>query len=202
VTGTRGFTLLELLVALAVFAILSVTAYGGLRSVLFTAAAITAETQRLAQVQMAFFRLEQDLGQTVARPIRDEFGLEQPALLSGELRDELLMLTRTGWDNPLRQARASLQRLAYRLADGQLRRLQWGTLDRVDPAEPRETVLLEQVEDTRFRFLDQKNQWQTRWPPLEQDGTTAGTRLPRAVEIRVTLRDWGEVVRLFLVAGG
>ncbi|NJN45980.1 MAG: type II secretion system minor pseudopilin GspJ [Candidatus Competibacteraceae bacterium] len=88
-----GFTLLELLVALAVFAILSVMAYGGLRSVLFAEAAIEAEAQRLAQVQMAFHLLEQDITQIVSRSIRDEFGQQQAALLSGGLQDDLFTLT-------------------------------------------------------------------------------------------------------------
>lgn len=198
----RGFTLLELLVALAVFAILAVMAYGGLHSVMVTEAAIEDQSKRLAQVQMAFFRLEQDLTQIVARPIRDEFGLEQPALLSGGLQDELLILTRSGWDNPLGQTRSSLQRLAYRLKDGRLWRLQWDTLDRAGLAEPRETVLVDQVQDAEFRFLGEDDQWQSHWPPVQQDGTQDSESLPRAVEVRLSLKDWGEIVRLLLLAGG
>ena len=72
--ATRGFTLLELLVALAVFAIMATAAYSGLRSVLFTRAAVEEQSRRLAAVQMAVYRLEQDVEQTLARGIRDEYG--------------------------------------------------------------------------------------------------------------------------------
>ncbi|MCU0806914.1 MAG: type II secretion system minor pseudopilin GspJ [Candidatus Contendobacter sp.] len=120
---TRGFTLLELLVALAVFSIMAVAAYGGLRNVLYTRAAVEEQNRRLAAVQLAVYRLEQDIEQAVPRGIRDEYGEPQGALLGGALADDRLTLTRTGWDNPLGQPRANLQRVAYRLRDGRLWRL-------------------------------------------------------------------------------
>jgi len=194
-----GFTLLELLVALAVFAILSVVAYGGLRSVLFTEAAIEAEAQRLAQVQMAFHLLEQDITQTVSRSIRDEFGQRQAALVSGGLQDDLFTLTRTGWDNPLNRPRAGLQRLSYRWEDNQLYRVQWDVLDRVGLAEPREMLLLDRIDEVQIRFLDQDDRWQTVWPPSTNNAETDLDLLPRAVELEVLLQDWGAITRLVVL---
>jgi general secretion pathway protein J len=202
----RGFTLLELLVALAVFAIMAAAAYGGLRSVLFTRAAVEAENRRLAAAQLAFHRLEQDIEQTVPRGIRDEYGDPQPALRGGALAGEALMLTRAGWDNPLGQPRANLQRVAYRLRDSRLWRLHWDTLDRGGSVEPRETLLLDRVRELRVRFLDSDNAWQTDWPPLAGDAANQERRpdsdpLPRAVEISLTLEDWGEITRLLPLPG-
>ncbi|MEE4377600.1 MAG: type II secretion system minor pseudopilin GspJ [Candidatus Competibacteraceae bacterium] len=194
-----GFTLLELLVALAVFAILSVVAYGGLRSVLFTEVAIEAEAQRLAQVQMAFHILEQDVIQTVSRSIRDEFGQRQAALVSGGLQDDLFILTRTGWDNPLNRARPSLQRLSYRWENNQLYRLQWDVLDRVGLTEPRETLLLDRIGEVQIRFLDQDDSWQTVWPPTTNSAEANLDLLPRAVEVQILLEDWGEITRLLVI---
>ena len=141
----RGFTLLELLVALAVFSILSIAAYSGLRNVLFTRAAVEAQSQRLAAVQLAVFRLEQDIEQAAPRSIRDEYGDLQAALLGSELSDDRLTLTRAGWDNPLGQPRANVQRVAYRLREGRLWRLHWPVLDQGGRIEPRETLLLDRV---------------------------------------------------------
>ena len=73
---TQGFTLLELLVALAVFAVLSTMAYGGLRSVLQTQRQTEEAAIKLHKIQQAIFYLEKDLLQVVARPIRDEFGTD------------------------------------------------------------------------------------------------------------------------------
>lgn len=200
----RGFTLLELLVALAVFAILAAAAYGGLRNVLFTRAAVEAENRRLAAAQLTFHRLEQDIEQTVPRGIRDEYGDPQPALLGGELAGEVLMLTRAGWDNPLDQPRANLQRVAYRLRDGRLWRLYWEVLDRGGPIEPREIVLLDRVRELRVRFLDPDDAWRNDWPPppaSDEERKQQPDPLPRAVEISLTLEDWGEITRLLPLPG-
>ncbi len=200
---SRGFTLLELLVALAVFAIMATAAYSGLRNVLFTRAAVEEQSRRLAAVQLAVFRLGQDIEQAVPRGIRDEYGEPQAALLGGELADDRLTLTRAGWDNPLGQPRATLQRVAYRLRDGRLWRLHWGVLDRGGLLEPRETLLLERVREFRVRFLD-RDDWRDDWPPPASD--EAGAKkdpdaLPRAVEIGLTLEDWGEITRLLPLSG-
>lgn len=205
-TTIRGFTLLELLVALAVFAIMATAAYSGLRSVLFTRAAVEQENRRLAAVQLAVFRLEQDIEQTLSRGIRDEYGEPQPALRGGELLSEALILTRTGWDNPLGQPRANLQRVAYQLREGQLWRLHWNVLDRGGPMKPRELLLLDQVREFRVRFLDQSDAWRNDWPPpvssaVDDSRPPDPNTLPRAVEITLTLEDWGALTRLLPLAG-
>ncbi len=198
---TRGFTLLELLVALAVFAIMSIAAYSGLRNVLFTRAAVETQSQRLAAVQLAIFRMEQDIEQAIARPIRDEYGEPQAAMIGSELASDRLILTRAGWDNPLGQVRASLQRVAYRLQEGRLWRLHWNVLDRGGLNEARETLLLEQVQTLKVRFLGDAD-WRDDWPPLTPDSPGKERELlPRAIEIRLTLQDWGEITRLLPLPG-
>ncbi len=200
----RGFTLLELLVALAVFAIMAIAAYSGLRNVLFTRAAVEEQSRRLAAVQMAVYRLEQDVEQTLPRGIRDEYGDPQPALLGGAQASDALTLTRAGWDNPLGQPRATLQRVAYRLREGRLWRLYWPVLDRGGLVEPRETLLLDRVRKFKVRFLDADDIWQNDWPPPAAGDETKrrdSAALPRAVEVNLTLEDWGEITRLFPLAG-
>ena len=110
----RGFTLIELLVALLVFAVMSVLAYGGLRSVLDASAGAGAHADRLASLQRTFMALARDVEQLADREIRDEYGDRQPALRVGA-DERLLELTRAGWRNPAGQTRSTLQRVAYRL---------------------------------------------------------------------------------------
>lgn len=192
----RGFTLLEMLVALAIFAIIGIASYSGLRSVLQARVSIEAESQRLAQVQMALYFLERDIEQILFRPIRDEYGQVQPALAGDENNDPLLEFTRSGWDNPLQQQRARLQRVHYRLTQNTLLRGYWQTLDRGANNAIRETELLTRIDGVQIRFLAADNRWQRRWPPADQ--TEAATaELPRALEITLELNDWGEITRLF-----
>ena len=205
-TSVRGFTLLELLVALAVFAIMAVAAYSGLSNVLHTRAAVEIENRRLAMTQLAFHRLAQDLEQVVPRSVRDQYGDSLPAL-RGNIQDaDALLFTRAGWDNPLGQPRAGLQRVAYRLREGRLWRLHWAVLDQGGLSEPREIMLLDRVRELRLRFLDQDDDWRNDWPPTadQQNHTERKPQpdpLPRAVEISLTLEDWGEITRLLRLPG-
>ena len=147
--AARGFfTLLELLVALAVFAIMAIAAYGGLRNVLFTRAAVEGKSRRLAAVQLAVYRMEQDVEQTLARGIRDEYGDPQPALQGGALASDALTLTRAGWDNPLGQSRATCNG-SPPAARGSAMAATLASLGPRGLIEPRETLLLDRVQELR-----------------------------------------------------
>jgi general secretion pathway protein J len=199
-----GFTLLELLVALAIFAVLATMAYTALDSVLNARKEVAKRMSRLSELQTTFMVMERDIEQTVGRAVRDEFGDEQPALQGGGVGTTLLTLTRTGWRNPLGLARSNLQRVAYGFSNQQLMRVNWNSLDRGPGSEPYSEVLLEGVSAVEVRFLTQDRQWLGYWPPetgsnQEQEQKTAV--LPRAIEVSVDADGWGRIVRLFRVPG-
>ncbi len=194
-TPERGFTLLELLVALLVFAVMSVLAYGGLRSVLDASSTTTAHMDRLTDLQRTFTALARDVEQLAGRDIRDEYGDRQPAVSAGG-DDRLLELTRAGWRNPAGQARSTLQRVAYRLDEGILYKMHWAVLDRALDNQPNEAELLDGVTEVELRFLDQALAWHGQWPPLGVEDA----RL-RAIEVVLELEDWGKLRRLFQVVG-
>ncbi len=196
-TRQKAFTLLELLVAIAVFAVMSSFAYVGLQSVLTTQVQVEQYAKRLAQVQLALFRLQQDIEQAGVRPVRDEYERLEPAFIANPLTDDALILTRYGWDNPLNQTRSQLQRMAYQFREGRLIRRHWLTLDRSGISEPLEAVLLDNLTEVAWRYLDDSDEWHSRWPA--EDSSTAKDRLPRAVEVTLTLRDWGDITRLLIV---
>ncbi len=191
----HGFTLVELLMALLVFAVMSVLAYGGLRSVLDASASAGAHVDRLTSLQRTFTVLSRDIEQLADRAIRDEYGDRQPPLRVGE-NELLLELTRAGWRNPAGQTRSTLQRVGYRLDEGTLYRLYWLELDRALDSKANEAQLLDGVNEVTLRFLDQALAWHAEWPPLGSDGS----RLT-AVEVVLELEDWGELRRVFQVVG-
>ena len=76
-----GFTLLELLIAIALFALLGLATYRMLESVLRSDEVVRAQEIQLRQLSRAVWRLEQDLIQAVPRPVRDGYGDEQNAFI-------------------------------------------------------------------------------------------------------------------------
>lgn len=206
-TNQRGFTLVELLVALAVFTLMAAIAYGGLAAMLEARASINAALDRNAALQSAVHRIATDLRQASDRPIRDAFGDDLPALMGAP--ESGIQFTRGGWRNPLQIPRSNLQRVAYALGpDGHLLRRQWRVLDRAQDSAPVETVLLEDVETLRWRYLSAQREWVDRWPRPQDlatgapDSYAATAGLPLAVELTLEPEGGPEIRLLFALAGG
>lgn len=192
----RGFTLLELLVALAIFGLVAVMAYGGLGTVLEQRAHTDASAQRLGSLQKTYLVMQRDIEQAVTRAIRDEYGDQQPPLTAAPL----LQLTRGGWNNPAGRPRSSLQRIGYDLEDQQLVRYAWLTLDRAQDSEPLKQALADNIVSMQLRYLDAAGAWQETWPNLLEVG--AGEEapepgLPLAVEVSLEHEHFGNLIWLF-----
>ncbi len=190
----KGFTLLELLVSLAIFAILSVIAYQGLQVMLDARARIETRAARLAELQSLFTILGRDLEQAAGRPVRDDFGDTLPALLGNDSR---LELSRTGRRNPAGFRRSALQRIAYLVAEEQLLRRSWGVLDRAPDSSFQEGVLASHIQGLEFRYLNQERQWRSQWPPATLGDQAPPSTLPEAIEVTIDVAGWGKIRRLF-----
>ena len=197
-----GFTLIEVLVALAVFGIMSMLAYAALGRTLSNADFLGERMDRLQSVQRTVRYLSTDLMQSAPRPVRSDLGDTYDAALRSSLdADFPIELTRGGWTNPAGLPRGTLQRVAYRIEDDELVRYHWNVLDRTFANEPIATVLLNGVQSLEFLFYQANGEVSQIWPPLQQQQGRTGLRLrPRAVEIVLTLSDQGEIRRLLEVA--
>jgi len=211
--GQAGFTLIEVLIAIGLTALVGVIAYGFLNSSIDAYSTHSDRANRLDEINLFFTRLGRDVLHTVDRSIVDEFNEPKDAMEGGFNTEYLLSLTRGGWPNPRELPRSSLQRVAYGLNDTRIERVVWPVLDRVDSDTVYKSVALEGVNNVIFRFLrkdaittdsdDITNDWEDSWPVNRNSAQSSGSApLPAAVEVTLELQDWGEVTRLFAVSEG
>ncbi|MCI0504609.1 MAG: type II secretion system minor pseudopilin GspJ [Gammaproteobacteria bacterium] len=197
---TQGFTLLELVVAMAIFAIMAAIAYSGLNNVLIARQQTEMHSEQLHQVQLAMSWLGRDIEQIVDRGVRNEYGEFLQPVVGNDFEGYLLEFTRGGWANPANQPRSQLQRVAYAVRDEQLVRVYWRSLDRAEDSKPYENILLDGVKGMEIRYLGADEEWRTSWPA--EMPTAAGAipeLIPRAIEVNVDTKQFGKISRLLRV---
>ena len=167
----QAFTLIEIMVAVAIFAVMSVMAWGALGRSLSDAEMLTDRMDRLQAVQRTVRFLVTDISQTAPRSVRNELGDTQlPAIMSSLTGAYALELTHGGWNNPAGLPRGTQQRSAYRLEEDELVRYHWNVLDRTYSNEPVATILLDDVESLFFLFYDDNGTSSESWPPRNAVG--------------------------------
>jgi len=200
--NARGLTLVELLVAITIFGVLSGMAYRALTVVLESRGRIEQENRKWREIALFLARFEQDLAACAPRPIReasdDSFS---PALVGTptprNASDGQVMLTRTGFAvDP--GAMDPPRRIGYRLRGEVVELLYWAGLDRAPRSEPRTITMLRGVSAMDLRYLDRRGQWHLAWPP---PGTiNAEIDIPTGIEISVTLVSGERITRLLPTA--
>jgi len=210
VSKARGFTLLELLIAMAIFAVIGAMALGGYVQLARQSERLEVSMKRTRAVQMTMMRFAQDFAELEPRPVRDALGSSsEPAILADARSTSLVQFTRAGWSNPAAIPRSTLQRVAYRIEDGKLYRDHWAVLDRTLTTEPVKVEMLDQVRSLKLRFMARSRTWFDQWPattslatPVQSANPNASVNeRPLAVEVTLELEDWGSLVRLIEVPG-
>lgn len=193
--AARGFTLLELLIAIALFALLGVGTYRLLDSVLRADEATRQQEQRLRELTRGMAAFERDLRQLLVRPVRAPYGDMAAALLGDGRQIQTLEFTRGGWRNPTGAARSELQRVRWEVRDGHWERRFWTVVDQAQDSQPQVQRVLEGVSGWQLRYLNHEGDWQDSWP----DGVDEQSlnRLPRALELRLEHQYYGSLRRLF-----
>ena len=189
---SRGFTLLEVLVAVTIFALLGMAAYSGLDAVLKARARLDDENRQWRSVALFWVRLERDLSAFVERPARLRGSAPQAAFLgesnvSSEYAAQL-ELTRLGAADA---GATPPERIAYRLREGKVEWLRWPALDSDPRATPDVAVLLERVASLEFSYRDKDGIWHLRWPPV------ANLSQPTAVKVELKLESGEALTRWY-----
>lgn len=200
----RGFTLLELLVALFIAALMFAMGYAALGQVVRQRESVRAEQQAVDDLQRALRVLTLDFAQAAARPVRDALGRgSEAAVLADPRISQGVFLTRSAGAPVLGASRPALQRVSWALEGGDLVRVSWPAPDRTQTTPERRRVMLKDLRRLQFRFLAPTGEWVTEWPGrFDADAGAAQGRLrPRAVEVTLEDARIGVVRRLIEVGG-
>lgn len=197
-TKIKAFTLIEILIALAVFAILATLSASAIYYAFDTRQRVSAKAEQLLDLQLALGLFEQDTAQTIARTVRSKNMQIIPAFIG---KNNYLEVTRTGYINPdAQQKRSTLQRIAWICKDSSLLRRSWPQLDIVERSNYQEKTILKNLKHCSFAYLDDNLQTLTTW--RESTPTTgAANQLPKAVKITIDIKNWGEGNFLMMIPG-
>jgi len=200
--AAAGFTLIELVVSLAIFSVIYVVTYETLGTILDGKRVLDDQQQQWRSLEITFTQLDDDLRFACLRPVRDVDGTTLPPMAgaptdSRALSRPTLELTRSGISAFASNSETGIRRVGYRLKDNNLYREIWPSLDRKYDAKPTPVLLANGIEAIDIRYLDDQGHWVGLWPADAKEKVT----LPRAVDITLTLVDDTRVNRLYLING-
>ena len=196
----RGFTLVEMVVAIAIFVIISVAIYGTIARFMEVNVDLSQRTEKLAKLNLFFTLLERDVHNFINRPVRGQYGDSLAAFESssgsqgGNLLFEMTLST-PSWQEP---ASAILTRAGWFLRDHQIIRQSWEVLDRAQDSEPQEEVLLDNVDSVKLGYYI-KPQGSKVYQIRPDWGNGAA---PPGIAVTVNLVDGPSYTRVFDFVGG
>lgn len=183
----QGFTLVELLVAIAIFAVLAALGWKVFDYLMKVKERNQMHEQSLSILQDAYLQIQRDSLQTV--PFTAQVGTEvQPALM---LNNNTLSFSKIGVTDPLKQGLSPFERIEYQYntQDKKLYRLKYNGLNLNASAQPLSSVLLNDVEDVQITVLNPNslNQWPENMDSSEN--LQSLQHLPRGISIHFRYKD-------------
>jgi len=183
--------LIEVLISVSVFAVLSGSVYLTLSAMADAASVQRERSEALAELQLTVARLDADLRQLVSRPVRATGGGLAPALQG---QDRVIEGTRAGWGNFAQQRRSQLQRFSWRQVGTTLQRQYFLVTDGSSQASSQIETVLQGVQAFDIAYRSADGQWQDQWP------AAAGVEaLPTAVRYRLQQADFGLIERIVVL---
>ena len=153
----RGFTLIEVLVSLFIFSIISIGATTALTQSLKTKEQLASVMDELSEINIARTIIKNDMSAITLRASRDELGDKRPYSLFSD-STVLLSFTRRGLENPGGlEKRGDLERVNYVFEEGSLIRISY---EHENPGQMPNTyrlVLLKNIEDIKIKGIKYEN---------------------------------------------
>jgi len=189
---TGGFTLVELLIAIVLFSILSVGSYQVLDSVISSHRKLSSHNEKFEGLRRSINMLVRDLQQVQARTVINSYGDEEAALILESSDQSRLVFSSGGWANPLVAARGTVSRIEFFVEDDVLIKRRWLVLDALDEETHFDIQLIKNISQFEIRALDPDDRWISYWP---KQGMPM-TELPRVLEVELKIPGMGTVKRL------
>lgn len=196
----KGFTLIEIIIALFIFAILSVIVAVGMNTVLRARSHVKKMDEKMQQMVVAFTLMQRDITQMIDRPVSDNMGTTKPALID---HSDGIEFTRAGYLNPLSaEKRSNMMRVGYQFSGGKLLRITWPSLDLAPNVQPEKQTLLTGIKRVTWKFIDDNGNLVNNWIWSQSgSGRDKNQVMPRAVIVKLTLGEHFSVQRVFAVGG-
>lgn len=194
----KGFTLIEIIIALSIFAIVALLTASTMYYAFNTRERIINHIDRMVHLQLAISLMERSLMQAIPRAIRSHDMQLIDAFIG---QPDYTEFTQNGFPNPSAQEkRSTLKRVAFLCNHHQLQLRQWRALDAVDRKQYQEKILLGNLLRCHFNYLDKHLQVLANWHqstaslhPLEP--------LPKAVQLSLTFENHDRFDFLFPIPG-
>ncbi|HKX98312.1 MAG TPA: type II secretion system minor pseudopilin GspJ [Steroidobacteraceae bacterium] len=198
----HGFTLIEILVATVILAVMGMIAYRGIAEARVAVVNAEGHLDRLRDVQRAVQLMTADFRTVTLRKVREPIGDGFRGVIQRDTSGVALVeLSRAGWSNGAGLPRGTGQRVVYRLEDGKLFREHWNVMDPTLATPLVKRELLDGVERVEMRYLTSGREWIAEWPQVGNTRQGDFYERPLAVEITLVLADYGEIRRLVEVPG-
>lgn len=196
---SRGFTLIEILIALAIFALLASITSSSLYYAFNTRTRVNEQSNQLSELQMAISIMQQETTQAIERSIQSADEHSFPVFIG---QSRYVEFTHDGIVNPqYNEQRSTLKRVALLCVNGNFIHRTWETLDTVDRNNYEDKILLTNVDDCHFNYLNEEMQLLAEW---RENAVTQNQRkalLPKAIQVNLKLHTWGEINLLFIIPG-
>ena len=187
----RGFTLIEILIALAVFAIIaSFTSYILAQSFDLDKRLKILRIQQ-HKLEIALILLRRETQQIINRPVRGNEQSLIPALIA---HSDLLEFTRNGNSNPnAQEQRSTLKRVAYLCSHQKLIRRTWALLDAPDRRQFHSQILLDNVKSCSFTYMDAKHRAHSQWKIISKDRKEQIAPFPISIICHLSMQNLGKM---------
>lgn len=175
-----GFTLLELVIALTIFALLGLASWRMLDTTVRAQQGVASHEQSLRRLQRAFGVIERDAMQVASSLM--------------VLGPNTFQLLRSNWRNPHDLPRSERQHVLYRLEG----RVLWRESRGQESPTVMRQKLLDDVTELNWRLFEREVGWSTVWPV----GRGAAKAPPQAFEVVVSTPGFERVRRVWSLPQG